>query len=295
MKRRSFLSSSVLTALAVSTSGFISFDGKNYIGDCETTSDILGPFYRPNSPVRSNLEIKGDKGEKVELMGKIKHQDCITPYKNAKIELWHCDSKGVYDNSTSEFRYRGITHSDENGNYSFKTILPVAYDAGGGLIRPAHFHLLISADGYQPLVTQLYFNGDAHIKDDAYANDQAAKRRILDVTDSKNGKRVMYEVSMAKIMQAESASLEKLLGKYTNEKDKTKTLEFFKYNASLWIKNEVFGNEYKYIGHNTFEYPGLPKGMSRTLTFEILGSGAIKCSMNSDNNGKKSSNEFWKV
>ncbi len=295
MKRRAFLESSVLTALAVSTSGFISFDGKNYVGDCETTSDILGPFYRPNSPVRRNLVVKGDKGQMVELIGKVKHQDCITPYKNAKIELWHCDSKGVYDNSTSEFKYRGVTFSDQNGHYSFNTILPVAYDAGGGQIRPAHFHLLISADGYQPLVTQLYFNGDKHIEEDIYANAEAAKRRILDVKDTKNGKKVIYEVSMAKIMQAEPASLDKLLGRYINEKDKTKTIEFFKHNASLWSKNEVFGNEYKYIGHNTFEYPGLPKGNSRTLTFEILGSGTIKCSMNSEFNGKKTSYVFLKA
>lgn len=295
MKRRVFLGSSILTAVAVSTSGYICFDGKRFVGDCETTSDILGPFYRPNSPVRTNLVIKGEKGEKVELTGKVKHQDCMTPYKKAKIELWHCDGNGVYDNDTSEFKYRGVTFSDENGNYSFNTILPVAYDAGGGQIRPAHFHLLISADGYQPLVTQLYFNGDKHIEEDIYANAEAAKRRILNVTDTKNGKKVIYEVSMAKIMQAEPASLDKLLGRYTYEKDKTKTIEFFKHNASLWSKNEVFGNEYKYIGHNTFEYPGLPKGNSRTFTFEILGSGAIKCTSNSEYNGKKTSLEFWKA
>ena len=132
MKRRTFLKHTALSAIAVSATGFIRFDGNQYVGDCETTSDILGPFYRPESPVRSSLVIKGEKGESVELMGKIKHQDCTTPYKNAKIELWHCDGNGVYDNATSEFKYRGTTYSDDNGNYSFQTILPVAYDAGGG-------------------------------------------------------------------------------------------------------------------------------------------------------------------
>ena len=75
MQRRSFLKNTALSAIAISATGFIRFDGKRYIGDCETTSDILGPFYRPDSPMRSNLVIAGDKGDLVELSGKIMQQD----------------------------------------------------------------------------------------------------------------------------------------------------------------------------------------------------------------------------
>jgi catechol 1,2-dioxygenase len=101
MKRRNFIKTSVLCASAVSAFGFIRFDGTRYVGDCATTSDILGPFYRPGSPERSNLVVAGSKGRKLQLLGKILHQDCTTPYQNAKVELWHCDEEGVYDNSTS--------------------------------------------------------------------------------------------------------------------------------------------------------------------------------------------------
>ena len=139
MQRRDFIKNTTLCAVAVSATGFISFDGKKYIGDCETTSDILGPFYRPNSPLRKSLVIKGAKGDLIELSGVIQNSDCITPCKNAKVELWHCDGTGIYDNSSDEFRYRGTTYSDDKGHYYFNTILPVPYDAGGGLIRPAHF------------------------------------------------------------------------------------------------------------------------------------------------------------
>jgi protocatechuate 3,4-dioxygenase beta subunit len=177
MKRRDFLKSSAFSAIAISATGFIRFDGKQYTGDCETTSDILGPYYRPNSPVRNNLRINGDAGELVELSGYIRHSDCSTPYKNAKIELWHCDLKGIYDNQSGEFRYRGTVFTDEKGFYSFQTIFPVAY-AGEGFIRPAHFHMMVTAEGYQPLITQLYFKGDEHIKDDVYASSPNAKRRI---------------------------------------------------------------------------------------------------------------------
>src|SRR5690606_10015550 len=98
MERRTFVNNSTLIAIAISTSGFIRFDGHSYVGDCETTTDILGPFYRPKSPLRNNLSIIGELGDSIELVGKINHNDCITPYPKAKIELWHCDAKGVYDN-----------------------------------------------------------------------------------------------------------------------------------------------------------------------------------------------------
>ena len=71
MQRRRFLRDTALGAIAVSASGFISFDGTRYVGDCETTTDILGPFYRPGSPVRTNLLVAGDAGTKIMLSGKI--------------------------------------------------------------------------------------------------------------------------------------------------------------------------------------------------------------------------------
>ena len=49
MKRRTFLKTSALSAIAVSATGFVRLEGDRYVGDCETTSDILGPFYRPDS------------------------------------------------------------------------------------------------------------------------------------------------------------------------------------------------------------------------------------------------------
>lgn len=277
MQRRTFIKNSTLLAAAVSTHGFIHFNGHQYVGDCETTSDILGPYYRPNSPLRTNLVVKGQSGNPIELSGMIKHKDCITPFKKAKIELWHCDSQGVYDNSSSEYRYRGTSYSDEKGQYSFKTILPVPYDAGGGHIRPAHFHLMITAEGYQPLVTQLYFSGDRNIPKDMYASSKEAKNRILETETLQDGsKKVIYHVSMSKTLAVEPAAIEKLKGVYMDEKDQSKKIELFIKNKCLWMKNEVFGENFAYVGNNTFEYPAMPKGMFATLYFEIMPNDTIK-------------------
>ena len=277
MQRRTFIKNTAICAVAVSASGFIRFNGDRFVGDCETTSDILGPFYRPGSPVRNSLLVKGDPGDLIELSGIVKHKDCITPCKQAKVELWHCSSNGVYDNTSDEFLYRGTTFSDNNGKYLFKTILPVPYNAGGGSLRPAHFHIMITAPGYQPLVTQLYFSGDPNIAKDTFASSPNAKRRILDVKTLQNGtKKVLFDISMSVKLPAETAAIDKLTGVYINEQDKIKKIEFFTKNNTLWMKNEVFGFNFEYIGNNTFHYSGMPEGDSWTLRFEMLPTGSVK-------------------
>ena len=285
MNRKSFLKNTAICAMAVSTSGFLRFNGTNYEGDCETTSDILGPFYRPNSPVRNNLVIKNMPGQLVELSGIVRHNDCKTPYKKAKVEVWHCNSEGVYDNSSDEFRYRGTTFSDDKGYYSFKTILPPPYDAGG-FIRPAHFHLMISAEGYQSLVTQLYFSGDEHIVKDTWASSAKAKKRILETRTLSDGtKKVSFDVVMADKLAVEPASIGRLTGIYIDENNKDKKLEFFKEGSSLWLKNQVFGIDLEYIDTNKFQPRGTPE-QGFTYLFEVLATGGVKVTYAYRENGK---------
>ncbi|MBC7892556.1 MAG: catechol 1,2-dioxygenase [Sphingobacteriaceae bacterium] len=279
MKRRTFLQSTALCAVAVSTTGFIRLNGESYEGDCETTTDILGPFYRPNAPLRSNLVIAGAPGQAVTLKGVVKHKDCITPYQNAKVELWHCGADEQYDNTSANYRYRGTTHCDEQGRYEFQTILPVPYDDGNGQIRPAHFHLFISAPGYQSLVTQLYFTGDPHIATDPYAASPLAKRRILDVKQGADGRKVVsFDVTMTDALVVEPAALAKLIGMYSDEKDQSQKTEIFKRDGQLWRRagRIVYGLAYDHLGNNTFAQAGLPPGMTRTFAFDLLGDGRVK-------------------
>jgi catechol 1,2-dioxygenase len=281
MQRRNFIRNSALCAVAVSASGFIRFDGNGYIGDCETTTDILGPFYRPDSPVRNDLVIKGERGIVTQLSGVINHKDCVTPYKNASIELWHCDAAGVYDNSSADYRYRGTTHSDDKGYYSFRTVLPVPYGIGGGQSRPAHFHLMIRAAGYQPLVTQLYFTGDPYLAKDPSSASPAARRRILAVQTLADGtKKITYNVGMSDTLAVEPTALEKLAGIYIHEKDKNMITALFTKNNELWMKNEVYGENLIYLGDNNFELPTSPPSKAH---FEILSSGAVRSTVTRKN------------
>lgn len=293
MQRRNFIKATSFSAIAISAPGFIRFNGQSYVGDCETTSDILGPFYRPDSPERSSLVIKGEKGDPIELVGKILHDDCSTPYSRAKIELWHCDANGVYDNESPDYKYRGTTYSDRQGNYSFKTILPVPYDIGGGNFRPAHFHMMISAEGYQPLVTQLYFTGDPWLAGDSSASSPSAVKRILEVKDQKGkGKKVEYNISMSTKRDADPAAIDRLVGVYVDEKDATKKTELIKKDNQLWIKGDdpngmPFGMNFQYEGQNTFSFSGVPAA-TLYFVFEIMPAGVVKLTETyTDDKGEK--------
>ena len=280
MKRRTFTKLAGLSAVAVSTSGWVQFNGTSYVGDCETTTDILGPFYRPDSPVRDNLVIKGAPGDTVELSGIVRHKDCMTPYKDAKVELWHCSSDEVYDNDSDEYRYRGTTFCDAEGRYSFTTQMPVPYDAGGGLIRPAHFHIMISAHGYQSLITQIYFQGDAHLSEDTSSASPQAKSRILEIGEQNGIKKVTFDCNMNDRLKASYTALNSIVGTYKNEKD-GKTREFFAKDDELWQKNEVFGESYVYTGNNVFETSGMPPGLYEKLHFKLKKGGKVKLTMKS--------------
>ncbi len=74
---------------------------------------------------------------------------------------------------------RGIIRTDEVGDYRFRSIKPASYpitDDGpvGGLLRklgrhpyrPAHIHFIVSAEGYRPIVTQIFAEGDEYLESD---------------------------------------------------------------------------------------------------------------------------------
>lgn len=150
------------------------------IGECATTNDILGPFYRANAPERADLTFEGLTGSVVEVKGRVLAPDCISPVENALVEIWHCNTEGEYDNDSSDYLHRGVQTTSKTGEYSFKTILPGKY-LNGKLYRPAHIHFRITSPTSSELVSQLYFMGDPHITKDPWASQDKAVDRIRPV------------------------------------------------------------------------------------------------------------------
>lgn len=269
MKRRKFAKLATLGAVAISAFGFINFNGRRYEGSCETTTDILGPFYRPDSPVRSNLVLKDAPGDIVELSGTIRQKDCVSALKNAKVELWHCSFDEVYDNESDDYRYRGTQYTNSWGSYRFITQMPVPYEVRDGNYRPAHFHLMISAKGFQTLVTQIYFTGDPYLQLDGLSSAPKAKKRILTFEEEDSKKSLIFDVNMNDRLDPSPESLDKLVGVYVDKQSGYKE-EFFAAKNQLWKKNEVFGEFLSYLGDNNFEQYGLPKEESVVLKFDLL-------------------------
>lgn len=268
-------------AVAVSASGFVKFNGEHFEGDCATTTDILGPYYRPYAPVRTDMLVKGTTGQVVVLKGKVKQKDCTKGLRNACVELWHCDEKGVYDNDSPDFNYRARTYCDEKGNYEFRTVFPVPYNVGPGVTRPAHFHMLISAEGYQALITQLYFTGDPNLSSDPSSASPAAKKRILDVTDANGAKLVTFDVSMMEKLPADASVIDRLSGTYLRGDNKQEVV-FYKKAGMLWVQNgESINGGYamEYTGNNTFQV----YGSKATFQFTPEKGGSVKLDFNTKN------------
>ena len=71
MKRRNFVKDTGIVVLGIGVFGSIRWSDDRFIGNNATTTDILGPFYRPAAPVRININPPEFTGELFHLSGKI--------------------------------------------------------------------------------------------------------------------------------------------------------------------------------------------------------------------------------
>ena len=275
MKRRTFIKNSSLTALSISAFGSIQWNGKSFVGDTPTTTDILGPFYRPGAPMRSDIIPPDSKGIPMNLTGTIFKEDGKTPLNNVLVEIWQCDENEHYDNTSDSFLFRGAIKTDKKGEYAFKTIVPVPYKADPNnedSWRPAHIHMRVSVAEQQDLITQIYFKGDKYNDTDRSASSPEAVNRILNIVKNSSGENtVTFDVVLSKEFPLDKEVYNKITGLY--QMDSGNTVEFIKNDDLLFMKrNGQLISSLKYIGNNTFEAGiGFPK-----VTFELLEKGDTK-------------------
>lgn len=149
-----------------------------------TESTVLGPFYveaAPEKALGANIS-DGIDGEPLIVTGSVSSLDGKA-IAGATIDVWHSDGDGYYDvqqlEETGGLTMRARFRSDANGKFYFWTIRPAAYpiphdgpvgkmlDAQGRHPwRPAHVHFMISAPGYQQLVTHIFADGDQYLDSD---------------------------------------------------------------------------------------------------------------------------------
>ena len=254
MERRKFFKETGMIAIGMGVFGKLAWSRDRFIGDTPTTTDLLGPFYRPGAPVRTNINAKEYTGKLFHISGTVFKEDGKTPFKNAVIEIWQCDENGVYDNVSDEYTYRGMQKTGANGKYHFIGMHPIPYPVAENspIWRPAHIHLLISGEGQQDLITQIYLEGDPLLEKDMGSMSPHAVKRILKISrNSKNEEAVHFDIVMAKEFKADNAVFEKLAGLY--KMNDNSFMEFYKKEDLLIMKwNSQIREGLSYKGSNTF-------------------------------------------
>jgi hydroxyquinol 1,2-dioxygenase len=155
-------------------------------GPCVTDSTLLGPFYVEGRPRAENgADISGGvEGMPLFVSARVVDIDG-NPVAGARVDTWHSDGDGFYDVQQSEklhgqLAMRALLTTDEDGRFWYRSITPRYYpvptDGPCGEIlraaqrspmRPEHVHFWLHADGYEPLITMLFRDGDPYLNNDA--------------------------------------------------------------------------------------------------------------------------------
>ena len=147
-----------------------------------TPATVLGPFHIDGSP---ELGFGGDMSDDVPgtplyLTGTVRSLDG-SPVPGAVLDVWQADADGAYEAQldVDEARLRAKYRAEADGSYCVRTITPKGYSIPmdgpvGDLIgqteishfRPAHVHFLLTADGFEPLITHLFEEGAEYLDSD---------------------------------------------------------------------------------------------------------------------------------
>lgn len=197
--RRQFLKNTTLAGIALGTinnNSVLKADEINKIdSECDpTTLDYYGqgPFYTENPPIKDDglIASPDEAGQRIRISGRITNLDCTEILAGTIVDVWHANDEGQYDNQG--YNLRGKVIANEQGFYMFETILPGKY-LNGSQYRPSHIHFKITPPAYPTLTTQLYFEGDTSIADDAAASITSgqydASHRIIELSESVDGVR----------------------------------------------------------------------------------------------------------
>jgi protocatechuate 3,4-dioxygenase beta subunit len=129
-----------------------------------------GPFYPPRLPLDTDNDLIIVNNSITPAVGQIAHlggrilDASGSPIRNAVVEIWQCDAKGVYlaegDNGGRDTHFQGYGRflTGLKGEYYFRTIKPVPYTG-----RPApHIHMKIRQGRTELLTTQIFIAGYAN-------------------------------------------------------------------------------------------------------------------------------------
>jgi len=150
-----------------------------------TENTILGPFYVMNPPNRKNGDTicLDGKGEPLVVRGRVT-DTAGKPIAGALLDVWQTNDDGFYDvqqkDVQPDMNMRGVFKAEADGSYWFRSSLPRYYPIPGdgpvgemlaalgrGINRAAHIHVIISAEGYDPVITHIFEPHCPYLRQDA--------------------------------------------------------------------------------------------------------------------------------
>lgn len=150
-----------------------------------TPSSVLGPFHQRGAPALTNGGDlwKGQPGEVIVFEGRVIDGHTSSPVANASLDIWQNANNGLYaaeDPDQPPKNYHALLQCGDDGEFAFTTTqfkpytVPSDGPAGDMLRllgrtawRPAHLHLIVEAEGYRSVVTELFLDGDEWLQRDA--------------------------------------------------------------------------------------------------------------------------------
>ncbi|HZQ72677.1 MAG TPA: dioxygenase [Burkholderiales bacterium] len=202
-KRQEFILLSDILGLSMM---IVALNHKSVPGATEAT--VLGPFFAHGA---KEFGYGGDlregcttKGEDVYVSGRVLSLDG-KPVPNAALDIWQAKADGIYDVQTEgEFELRGRVKANANGEYAFKSYKPKFYSVpvdgpvgeliratGNHHMRPAHMHAIVSAPGYQQVITHVFVEGDRYLDQDAvFAVKDSLVGKYVKVSDAAEAKKL---------------------------------------------------------------------------------------------------------
>ena len=167
-QRRNFIRQSILGTAAIAGGAFFTKPGM-FADELVTPSMTEGPFYPDKLPLDTDNDLLILNDSLTPAVGEITHFGGTVmdrkgnPIRNARVEIWQCDAKGVYIHSKggprkkmdTNFQGFGRFTTGIKGEYYFRTIKPVPY-AG----RTPHIHMAVYVKNKRVLTTQCLIRGN---------------------------------------------------------------------------------------------------------------------------------------
>ncbi len=153
-------------------------------GATETTQNLLGPFWRLDSP-RTELGgtiVRSETPGQPMAVNLTFNDVNGQPIEGLEVDVWHCSAEGFYENqdeNQADYNLRGKFTTGDDGRVWFHSIKQSGYPIPTNTVvgplleaqdrhpfRPAHLHVLAHKENYKTLISQIYSDDDPYLESD---------------------------------------------------------------------------------------------------------------------------------